>query len=477
MQKRISPLWPYLESVLFIGILALIDNFVFQHSHGFNALPFNLLWVPIFMIAGRYGTAPGVFTGVICSIYYFYAVSIENFYFGEFSFHHSDKLVLFCFLFFSALLGQMYDRILNKYFGLLSDHEDLTEQFANLNIHYQGLEKANEELEKRIVRRQTTLNSLYDMAKNLESLEEDALYKGTIDLVKRFIHAEKCCFYLLNAKGELEPVGIEGYSKDDFGKLKLKAAQNPVIQKALKSDMPISFKNGFEKQIELPIEEKCLMASSIHLLSENKNVGVLTVEDAPFLSLNSGNLRILGIISDWVANAVHKTKFVTQLKKKDIDDSESGTYSYKFYHTRLCEEASRFMRHGAPFSLALLKLNDFGTLDSERKKNLLVVMKEVFRRSIRFHDLICKYKSEGVYGFIFPLANEIEGSFHLKRLMTNIKNYNLRPFEDGRALKTSLAFQTVDKDKPMELHRLKPDLAASMLEKHMEELLNNEKIS
>jgi GGDEF domain-containing protein len=477
MLKRISPFWPYLEAVIFISILALVDFYVFPQSHGFKALPFNLLWIPIFMIAGRYGTAPGVFTGFLCACYYFYAVSIENFYFGEFNFEHYDKLILFCFLFFSAFLGQLYDRVINKYFSLLSDHEDLKEQFANLNVHYKGLEKANDELEKRIVRRQTTLNSLYDMAKNLESLEEDALYKGTTDLIKRFIDAEKCCFYLLNQKGELEPVAFEGYSPEKLAALKFKASNNPVIQKALKTNLPISFKDGFEGQINFPPEEKCLMASSIHLISENKNVGVLTVEEAPFLSLNAGNLRILGVISDWVANALTKSKYVTGLKEKDIDDMESGTYSYKFFHTRLCEESSRFMRHSAPFSLALLKLNDFEKLDKEKKLNLLKVLKEIFSRSIRFHDLICRYKTEGVYGFIFPLADEIEGTFHLKRLMSNIKNYNLRPFEDGKELKTTLAFQTVENETPMKLYRLKPEVAANMLEQHMEELLNNEKVS
>jgi len=39
------------------------------------------------------------------------------------------------------------------------------------------------------------------MAKNLESLEEDALYKGVAELMQNFLQAEKGCIYIANNKG------------------------------------------------------------------------------------------------------------------------------------------------------------------------------------------------------------------------------------------------------------------------------------
>lgn len=466
--KKISPVWPYLETVIFIFILALIDQKILTEAYAFRDLAFNPLWIVIFLIAGRYGTAPGLFAGLLCSAYYVYASLIENFFYGNFAISNADRTVIFSFLFFSAMLGQMYDRILNSYRKLSADHNDLQDQFNNLLTHHWALQKANVELEKRFVKRQTTMKSLYDMARNLESLEHNALYLGVIDIMERFIKVKRCCFYLVKADKSYELVARSGYDETAMNALVKKPLNNKLIQKAAHSEAAVSFLDGHEEQISLPETERCLIAAPIRHETTHELLGIITVDDAPVLSLNAGNIRVINMITDWAARALDKSHMVDELKEKEIDESKTGTYSYRFFNTRLAEEASRFMRHETPFSVAVLKINNYFDISSENRESLNNSLREVFSRSIRFHDLICRYRDESMFAILFPLSDEAEGGFHLRRLGGNLAAAELRPYGDESLLSFSIFLQTVKENQPEPMYRLKPEVGAEIVKKALD---------
>lgn len=467
--KKMLPIWPYLEATLLVSLLAVIDTHFYPDSSAFRGLIFNPLWIAIFLIAGRYGTAPGVFTGFIGSAYYLYASSIENFFYGEFNFSGEDRTMVFCLMFFSALLGQMYDRTLNIYWRLNSDHDDLKGQFNNLHTHYVATQKANIELEKKIVKRQTTMKSLYDMARNLESLEEDALYRGVIDILDRFIQAKRCCFFLMDDDNKLILVAQKGYDEKDKEALNKKASTNEVILQAMTSETSVAFLEVNKNQMELPPQERCLIATPVRQEKTSKLMGIISIDEAPILSLNAGNMRILNIISDWAARGLDKSLMVHDLREKDIADEDSGVYSYTFFNTRLAEEASRFMRHAAPFSVAVLRLNRFNELEKKEKLAINHQLKEIFSRSIRFHDLICRYSDENMFAILFPLSDETEGTFHLKRLFCHINEAQLKPYDSDELLSFSLFLVSVKENKPEPMYRLKPEKGAEIVKKAIEE--------
>jgi len=475
--KKISPVWPYLETVIFIFILALIDQKVLTEAYAFRDLVFNPLWIVIFLIAGRYGTAPGVFSGFLCAIYYVYASLVENFFYGEFSINNADRTVIFTFVFFSAMLGQMYDRILNSYRKLSADHNDLQDQFNNLLTHHWALQKANVELEKRFVRRQTTMKSLYDMARNLESLEHDALYLGVIDILERFIKARRCCFYLAKPDKSFELVARSGYKETDNETLLNKPYKNKLFQKAVNSEAAVSFLEGHEEQTSLPEAERCLIAAPIRDETTHALLGIITVDEAPVLSLNAGNVRVINMVTDWAARALNKSQFVDDLKEKEIDEPTTGTYSYRFFNTRLAEEASRFMRHATPFSVAILRINNYSEIDPRNKQTLNQSLREVFSRSIRFHDLICRYRDESMFAILFPLSDETEGGFHLRRLGGNLAAAAISPYNNDAPLSFSIFMQTVKENQPEPMYRLKPEAGAEIVKKALEaKLEKNETI-
>jgi GGDEF domain-containing protein len=470
--KKTSPLWPYLEATLALFILYLIDLFITE-GHAFRELSFNPLWIVIFLIAGRYGTAPGVFTGFLCACYYFYFGMIESFFYGEFSLTFQDRILMFSFIFFAALLGQMYDRILNAHWQLHADHNDLQDQFNNLLTHHWALQKANIELEKKIVGRQTTMKSLYDIARNLEALEEKALYRGVVDILVRFVRASKCCFFLIAENGRTVLAESHGYSEAEKETLVEKKSLSRMFLAAMVAQSAISFRGNHDEEINLEPARRSLMAVPIRNQSDNKLLGILTIDDAPLLAFNTGNLRILNIVADWTAGALINLGRIAEMKEKEIADEETGVYSFQFFNTRLAEEASRFMRHNTYFSIAVLKINDYEKISDENMPTLHQSLKDVFSRSIRFHDLICRYRDKDMFAILFPLSDEDEGRFNLKRLHNNISMLNLKPYGNDNPLTISIYYLTVRENEPEPMYRLKPEQGAEIVKKAIEKKIEN----
>jgi hypothetical protein len=324
MVKPAKPGWPYLEGTLFVALTALVNAGLFPESPAFKGAPFSLLWVPILLIAGRYGTAPALFTSFLCSAYYFLRVSLENFFLGDVELSVEDKVMVFSFIFVGVFMGQMYDRIMNQLITLSHAHEDLKEQHENLQQHYKALENANVELEKRVVGRYTTLSSLYEMARGLESLDENHLYKGVLDLIHRFLHAEKMSFFYAANGTDWQLVEVFGFQAAEKDRIAAALPANPLFIHALKAEGVVSFRQGFEEQAQNADESRILLASPVVLLTNNRRVGLIFIHALPFFNLNTSSLRILSIICDWTARAFEKSQAFADLKTRELDDKLTG---------------------------------------------------------------------------------------------------------------------------------------------------------
>ncbi len=420
--RPIQPWWAYIESTILLAIVVGINRFGFPDKPAFKGLPFSLLWLPIILISSRYGTAPAVFVSVICGGYYFMSVSLENFFYGKFEFAFEDKVTLFVFLAVGVFLGQMYDRFHSRLGKLLHEHQTVKRQLENLRLHLRSLETANQKLEKRIVSRYTTLNSLYEMARYLESLSEQHLFRGIIELVRRFLQADRICVYILEGGEGIRLAESLGYSEADSGNLVARVSRNPLIRAAFEGDHVLSFRDGFEDQARKKEGFEVLLAAPIRLLHSRRTIGVLTVDRLPFLALNSGNIRILGMIADWAARALEKSKTFSNLSSREpLFDKTSGVYSQAYFEVRIVQEISRAMRYRLPLSLLTLRINGWDAVKPENQPDLLAIVARVVVHAKRDLDIPCRYPIPSVIGIILPLTDGAGAKILLERLRTMLE--------------------------------------------------------
>ncbi|MBF0499176.1 MAG: GAF domain-containing protein [Candidatus Riflebacteria bacterium] len=442
MVKKVQIYWPYLEATVFVALVALINDWFFPDNTAFRGLPFSLLWFPILLIAGRYGTAPAVFTSLICSGFYFFQVSLENFFLGTFELTSEDKVTIFAFLFVGIFLGQMYDRLMNKLISLQHEHEDLKGQNDNLLLHFQVLENANQELEKRVVGRYSTLTSLYEMAQGLESLDEKNLFRGVLELVQRFIHAESMSLFLLDDHGQLILQETMGILADEKSNLEMSMSTHQMVRQVIEKNETLTFRDGFEEQAKAPEMKRVLMAAPIYLPGKNTRFGVICLHKIPFLALNASNQRILGMISDWTARAVEKSKLFRDLQARELDDRLTGVYSYSYFQLRFDEEMNRAQRHRLPLTLVLIRIIDFEKMTGNVQEDILAILGLVFNNSIRTVDIPCRYKDPSRLAIILPLTDAAGASKLGAKLRRDIESYGFKPFHDDQELKVGLNMKT-----------------------------------
>jgi len=426
--------WPYLEAVVLCLLIAFINSTLFQESPAFKGLPFSLLWVPILFISGRYGTAPAIFTALLCSGFYFYMVSLENFLLGTFEFNMNDKVMVFVFVFVAIFLGQMNDRLTNEMTEWKNRHDEVKTQYENALLHLEAYQQTNTELEKRIVGRYTTINSLYSMAKELETLDRENLFRGVLELTKKFLQAERACVFQKSDGGRIEIRETLGYTDADLPELRRKGQEHPMILKAFSTGTLISFRDGFAEQAKAPEPHRTYLVTPLFLPEQNRPVAVITIDQLPFLALNSANLRVLEIISDWAGRALDKLINFTDLKARELDDKLTGVYSWNYFKIRIGEELARAQRYELTVSLLMLQIVDYDKVNDVTREDLLSVLGLIFNGTIRDVDVPCRFQNPYTFAVILPLTDAVGIRVLERKIRETVESYGFKPYGDDRVL-------------------------------------------
>ena len=155
-------------------------------------------WVIVLLMATRYGSVAGVISGVSCagvfSILLYFSLdkkALETFWDMKY------LLEPFLFIFVGGFLGQISQEKIVRNRDLEEDVKRIKGRFSSLEVELQTSEEARRELEKRIVGQLTTITTLYDSAKKLESFKLSEIYFGALDILSEHLGVEKCSLYIL----------------------------------------------------------------------------------------------------------------------------------------------------------------------------------------------------------------------------------------------------------------------------------------
>ncbi len=126
------------------------------------------------------------------------------------------------------------------------------------------------------------------------------------------------------------------------------------------------------------------------IISDNKLLGVLTVESRNVNAFGDDDIRLLSILSLQVAVGMRNARMYAEIEKLAITDPLTGLFNYRYFYQRLGAEIARSQRYRHPLSIIMIDLDDFkkvndqfGHLTGDR------VLREAalsFRENIRRYD-------------------------------------------------------------------------------------------
>lgn len=418
-----------LETFLGFGIIILINYSLYKQTAGFIGVSPHPYWIIILLIASRYGTLQGLFAGAMAAALYIFAgVHSGSSLFTIDTFPHGVYRLPFFFLLVGGILGEIRNLYKKKYMKLEDQFEETVDDLKDLGVQHLALMESKEELDKRIAFQSTTMLSLFEQINNLETLDEESLYQKIPDLLAEQLNAKRSSVYLVQDNtlrlrlrvGETEGANLP----PDTVELNEGMMGEVMRRKDVVTIGQVYSEDDLQKFSQLD-----LIMSAPLVRKDGAVIGMINVEKMPFFDFNANSVRIFEMLAHWVSVVLDKARQFQNLQDKNIADEVTGAYNYLYFQKRLRYEIARARRFQTPLALMLLKIDKFTLMTDGEKNNVLVVLNKIFKNTLREVDIISKYKDDATFAIILPGQNAEDCEKVVSRLVSEIDNYKLRPFE------------------------------------------------
>jgi len=416
------------ETLIAMAVLVAIDMAFLKNTSVYQNIHPHPYWIVILLIACRYGTVQGVFAGGLAAMVYI-AIGANS---GEINFSHDvfPRGVFkypFLFILVGGVLGEIRSIYKKKFLKLDQKHNELQDDFQNLELLHWALTDSKTELEKRIAFQSGTLLNLIEHLNTMETLELDQLYPRCLELLEEHLNVTCSSIYLIQnnrlklftRRGKIEQSKLSAEEELTHG----------MMGEAVTSKRAITInQTSFNDQIAQFRKLDLMMCAPIKR-KDGAVLGVINVERIPFFDFTANSVQIFETFCHWISNVVDKAYQFNQLKDRNIADEITGAYNYLYLQKRLSYEVARAKRFNTSLTLVLLQVWKFSEMNDGERKKVLVVLNAIFKHILRQTDIIFKYRDDDTFAIILPCEVSVNVEKMMARLMAKIIERQFNPFQ------------------------------------------------
>ncbi len=292
---RVSAL---IEIVCFFFILFIIALIFGMEYNFFTASP-HPFWILVVLISAQYGTIEGLLAALAATaIFLLGDLPPRNIL--------QDKSEYFFFIgktpilwFITAvILGELRMKHIRARDQLKKAALQAAEKETKIKEAYTALKKIKERLEMRVASEMQTSLMVISAFKELEELGKEGVIKGACDLTKALVAPDKFSIFLLESR-ELKLVAFWGWEPSDQY-LESFGPDTPLFQEIVGKKRTISA-DSFDSFILG--KEGVLVAPIVADNAAAQVLGMIKVEQIPFLRLRTATIESLRTIGTWVGKA------------------------------------------------------------------------------------------------------------------------------------------------------------------------------
>lgn len=396
--KRFSYLY---EIPIFFLIILGVNRVLASAIPGFIGVDPHPFWLVILLFGIRYGVTAGLSSGITATVLYLAIArySLEPYLLEDIRFYVLPS----CFILFGVLTGVVSGTYRQRLKDSQEENLKLKNELSQFEEEVKTLKEINLGLEKKIVSRMSTLATLYEGARRLDSTDPDIFWKEFLNFITKTLGADQSSLYLAENKKwvlkyywgwesfEKHPASLE-YSEGLIG---LAGAQNKVlsVRDLMQNSSP-----------QLPdLLGDALIAGPVRAGEDGKVVGVLSIQKMPFLSFNSATVNLFSFLLNWASRALGKLEETSKLRELDIIDPRYRIYSKRYFMMRGQEEYQRSITYYLPLSVGIVKIPDLSLLQDIQRKEKLAVIAELLKSQIRLMDVLAVYEESANTPFSFLL--------------------------------------------------------------------------
>lgn len=393
------------EYILFDSLRAWVIPTEFGYPHPY--------WIGILLFSIVYGLREGLVASIAAAALY---MAFSPFEYNWNPFEWSSTAVFpMLFILVGVLVGLSSTSYKESLGSLIRKNVKLKEQLEEADALATRLNRQNLDLERKIVFRLETFQSVYDIAEKLNRLNLEQLYDVIPQLVGKYVKAEQCSFFLVETDGSLKLKSTFGWSDP------------PVYPVAYSSDSKLLQRfNTFDETKVLAMEAVKELGLEGFFISalispERKLLGMIKLESIKFLDVSPDNVRFLSMLSKWITQSILNGLRYAEQEKQSAFEPGTGLVREETFWFLVKRNVASAVRHKHDSTLMLLRLNFPEEVLPVEKNILIAHIGKIIRDICRIDDEVGIADLDRSYSFMFLLPyTTTEKACHVKSKTTEV---------------------------------------------------------
>jgi polysaccharide biosynthesis protein PelD len=374
----------YIELFAFFLLLEIIDFIFFEGKRFWGVSP-HPFWLPILVMTMQYGTNVGLLTATISAVILLLG-NLPAQAMSQDLYAYIANIIVQPVLWFivALILGELRMRHIRERDRLEYDLKDLEEKIYTITDAYHRLHEVKLSLEHRIATHMRSVIYLYESAKAVESMDESEVYQNVGSLIKNIISPEKFSLYLQDTKNPefMSLVSQEGWQETD----KFKTSFGPnddLYQSIVLRQNVLCIANPQDHKI---LGNEGVLAGPLFDKEAERVVGMLKIEQIPFLELTVTNVENFKILCDWLSVSISKIHHIQTIQNDSYLNPTRNLLSQGFLSYLVKFLSTLGKRVG--FSMTMIAITPNQTnLTSQQLSSLTEAINKSVEKVLRSIDL------------------------------------------------------------------------------------------
>lgn len=386
-----NALRPWLEAACALGLSAAL-----VHGLGWRTPVLDLMAVAVALLAARYGYALGAAAGGAAALVSLAAAGASPLgivsVFGD----RQALAAAFAYMALGAVVGLVGDgpreglrRATEAFARLHGNHERLTERHGVLLA-------AKEAVDRRIVGQVQTVASLYEAARELETLVPGKIPGATLRLLARYLEVEAAAVYRLEGAQLVlvEAIGEAGNRPES-----LDPATHP-LGRALSGHQRLP---GHAEEPGQGEEGGALLAAPM-THPDGRPRGLIAIERLPFRQLTPATAQMLGLFADWASRALANSEAYVRAQALQRDHPATGLHRLQPMLDRLHQEWAAARRYKLALSVIMVRDPALADLAEPEWEARAAHVASRLLAGVRNIDVVGHYRTRDTFVMTLPVT-------------------------------------------------------------------------
>jgi GGDEF domain-containing protein len=427
----------YVEALLGVAAVS-AAGLVIPGHWGLLTLYPHPLWLIVLAIAIRYGAPSGYVAGGLAAISQVLALWLRpGARFQPISAH--ALIQPFLFVVVGMVIGQAVRAQRQRLADTETKYRQATEALRTLTQEHSTTHAVKVELEKQIVGQPDTVTTLYEMAKQLETLQADALYPALLGLMQRFVGGEACTYYQID-DGVAQ--AIDSFPHRAADRPATPQAPSALLAQAIGERRVVSVRDRLLAHGPEALGHEPVLIAGPLVGGDGTVVGAITIERLPFLRLTPTTIRLFSLILDWGSTALQNATLYAESRAGSIIDAETGAYAGTHMLRLVRQESRRSDRYRLPLAIVALQIDRFEAVPPDARAALSRAVVAIARRDLRAVDILGHHPTPGMFLLVLPMTDTQTVQVVIARIDDHLQDARLRPYDDHRPLVVNYEFLT-----------------------------------